>query len=160
MDKNNIGSTNKNENKGNNKNEMENKNGNKNENENIEKFIEILQKNPSPEALAAALTAVRRRMNEKGEFVIAVKNPGPVSEKNQTLQLEAIEDDGEKWLVAFTSFEEELQGSSPVMSAFKADINAVLDMALNEPDAAGVILNPWRRTLKLNKHLIRIIKGS
>lgn len=45
-------------------------------NENIEQAIAALQQNATPELLAHALTAIRRRIRENGQFVVAVE-PNP-----------------------------------------------------------------------------------
>lgn len=124
-------------------------------NKNIEKFVEILQKEPSEEALAAALSAVRRSMKAGGRFIVPVKAPDGTG-----LDIEALSVDGSKWLPVYTSFEEELKGGGSVMSTFLADIGDVLNMAMTQDDIDGVILNPYDRTLKLDKHLIRIILGT
>ena len=42
-------------------------------NENIEQAIAALQQNATPELLAHALTAIRRRIRENGQFVVAVR---------------------------------------------------------------------------------------
>ena len=42
-------------------------------NENIEQAIAALQQNATPELLAHALTAIRRRIRENGQFVVAVE---------------------------------------------------------------------------------------
>ena len=46
------------------------------------------------------------------------------------------------------------------MSTFTADIDKIFSSALQEPSVEGVILNPWNRTLMLNKTLINIILGN
>ena len=56
------------------------------------------------------------------------------------------------WWAAFTSFDEELKGSDKIMSTFTADIDKIFASALQEPSVEGVILNPWNRTLMLNKN--------
>ena len=66
--------------------------------------------------------------------------------------------DGAKWWSAFTGFEEELQGADSVKSTFLSDMDKLFDAALSVPDIQGVALNPWNRTMMLDKHLIRIIK--
>ena len=124
-------------------------------NEKIEEYIAMLQKEPTPELLSVVLTAVRRRMRAGGQMIVAVDTGGSQDLQVQVMQLE----NGEKWLPAFTSFEEQMMGKSGVMSAFLADIGQLLDMALNEEGVQGLLINPWNRTLKLDKHLIRIIKG-
>lgn len=68
--------------------------------------------------------------------------------------------DGKQWWAAFTSFDEELKGSDKIMSTFTADIDKIFASALQEPSIEGVILNPWNRTLMLNKTLINIILGN
>lgn len=122
-------------------------------NEKIEEYVDLLKREPSDEALALALSAVRRRMNEGGQFIVAV-DAGPAGMAVQAMELS----NGEKWLPAYTSFEEELKGSNSIMSTFMADIGQILDLALNEESLSGVILNPWNCTLKMDKDLIRLIK--
>lgn len=127
-----------------------------NGNEKIEEYIGILQKEPSEEMLAVTLTAVRRRVKEHGQVIVPVEGTFGEHFQVQTIQL----DNGEQWLSAFTSFEEELKGSQPVMSTFLADLGQLLDMALESEQVLGLILNPWNRTLMLDKNLIRVIKGT
>ena len=66
--------------------------------------------------------------------------------------------DGKVWWAAFTSFEEELKGAEPVQSTFLVDMDKLFDAALAVPEISGIILNPWNRTIQLDKTLIRIIK--
>ncbi|MCI5881341.1 MAG: SseB family protein, partial [Clostridium sp.] len=65
--------------------------------------------------------------------------------------------DGEGWWTAFTGFEEELKGADSVKSTFLTDMERLFQAALTVPDIQGVILNPWNRTLMLDKHLIEIL---
>lgn len=126
-------------------------------NETIEVAIEALQKEPSQELLAHALTVIRRRMNENGQLIIAVDAPTADGQ----MKIQAIEiDDGTLWWSAFTSFEEELKGSGSVMSTFLADIEQLLHMAIREESVSGIILNPWNRTLMMDKLLIQIVLGE
>lgn len=125
-------------------------------NEKIEEAIAALQQEPTQEMLAHALTVIRRRMQEKGQFVIAVEPP---TGDNQ-LKLQAITtDDGKVWWMAFTSFEEELKGSNSVMSTFMTDIKQLFTSALQADAISGIILNPWNRTIMLDKNLIQITLG-
>ena len=125
-------------------------------NEKIEEAIAALQQDPTQEMLAHALTVIRRRMQEKGQFVIAVEPP---TGDNQ-LKLQAITtDDGKLWWMAFTSFEEELKGSNGVMSTFMTDIRQLFTSALQADAISGIILNPWNRTIMLDKNLIQITLG-
>lgn len=122
-------------------------------NETIEQAIASLQQSATPELLAHALTAIRRRIRENGQFVVAVE-PGPATQMSlKTVQTP----DGRAWWYAFTSFEEEMQGAEQVQSTFMADIGKLLETALTVPEIEGIILNPWHRTLMLDKTLIQII---
>ena len=79
-------------------------------NERIEEAISSLQKEPSQEMLAHTLTVIRRRMNENGQFVVAVEPPKPG--QAMSMQLKAVKTgDGKIWWTAFTSFDEELKGA-------------------------------------------------
>lgn len=125
-------------------------------NEKIEEAIAALQQEPTQEMLAHTLTVIRRRMQEKGQFVIAVEPP---TGDNQ-LKLQAIATDDRKvWWMAFTSFEEELKGSNSVMSTFMTDIKQLFTSALQADAISGIILNPWNRTIMLDKNLIQITLG-
>ncbi len=61
---------------------------------------------------------------------------------------------------SITSFDEELKGSDKIMSTFTAEIDKIFLTALQEPSIEGVIINPWNRTIMLNKSLINIILGN
>ena len=131
-------------------------------NEEIEEAIAALQQEPGEELLAHALTVVRRRMREKGQVILAVDMP---QEQNATpatpMQIQAVKTaDGKAWWVAFTSFDEELRGGDQVKSTFLADLEQIFRTALTVPEIEGVILNPWNRTMMLEKSLIRIILGE
>ncbi len=126
-------------------------------NEKLEDAIKALQQNPTQEMLAHVLTVVRRRMRDKGQFIVAVDAP----KEDGQMRLRAIKtDDGRIWWSAFSSFEEEMRGSDSVMSTFLADIEQLLRMAVREESINGIILNPWNATLMLDKRLIQIILGE
>ena len=59
-----------------------------------------------------------------------------------------------------SSFEEELKGGGSVKSTFLANIDKLFASALTVPEIAGVIINPWNRTIQLDKNLIQIIEGA
>lgn len=123
-------------------------------NETIEEAVAALQQNATPELLAHALTTIRRRIREEGQFVVAV---APGTDTTQ-MSLKTVQTpDGRAWWYAFTSFEEEMQGAEQVQSTFMADIGKLLETALTVPEIDGIILNPWHRTLMLDKTLIQII---
>ena len=115
----------------------------------------MLQWEPSPELLGVTLSTIRRRMKQGGQFVVAVS-----PEKTQNLELRILENEGKRWLEAYTSFEEEMKGAQPVMSTFLADIGQVLRMALQSDEVEGLALNPYHRAILLDKHLIRLILGE
>ena len=110
-------------------------------NEKIEEAILGLQKETSQEMLAHVLTVIRRRMNENGQVIVAVEmNPGNTQ------------------MAVKTSFDEEMKGPESVKSTFLTDIGKLFDAAMTVPEIEGVILNPWNRTIMLDKQLIQIIK--
>ena len=126
-------------------------------NEKIEQAIAALQQEATQEMLAHTLTVIRRRMRENGQFILSVEPP---TGDNQ-LRIGTVKTgDGKVWWVAFTSFEEELKGAEPVQSTFLVDMDKLFDAALAVPEISGIILNPWNRTIQLDKTLIRITKGS
>ena len=126
-------------------------------NEKIEKAIAGLQHEATQEMLAHTLTVIRRRMKEDGQFIISVEPP----KGDGQICLEAIRtEDGKNWWAAFTSFEEELKGGGSIKSTFLTDIDKLFELTLQTDEIEGVILNPWNRTLMLNKTLINIILGN
>ena len=125
-------------------------------NEKIEEAIAALQQELSAEMLAHTLTVVRRRMREQGQFILALETPGA----DEQLKVRAVKtEDGKLWWAAFTSFEEEMKGAEAVQSTFLVELEKLLDAALQVPEIQGIILNPWNRTIQLDKTLLRIIKG-
>ena len=125
-------------------------------NEKIETAIAALQQEASEEMLAHTLTVIRRRMKEGGQFIIAVEPPTGGGQ----MQIQAVQTpDGNSWWAAFTSFEEELKGSNSVMSTFMTDIKQLFTSALQADAISGIILNPWNRTIMLDKNLLPITLG-
>ena len=126
-------------------------------NDKIEEAVLALQNEPSQEMLAHALTVIRRRMKEGGQLVVAVE---PSLESTQ-MKLQTVKTaDGVSWWAAFTSFDEELKGAGSVMSTFLSDIGKLFETALEVPEINGIILNPWNRTIMLDKELIKIIMSK
>lgn len=125
-------------------------------NEKVEMAIMALQQEPTGEMLAHALTVIRRRMRESGQLILVLE-----ASAGEMMQVQAIQTkDGQRWWAAFTGFEEELKGSGSVMSTFLTDMEQLFRKALLEDEIQGVILNPWQKTLMLDKTLIRIILGE
>ena len=50
--------------------------------------------------------------------------------------------------------------AGPVVDSYRTDIDKIFHAALQEPSIEGVIINPWNRTIMLNKTLINIILGN
>ena len=126
-------------------------------NERIEDAILALQQEATQEQLAHALTVIRRRMKEGGQLIVAVEpDPAQAQMKLQTVRTP----DGKIWWSAFTSFEEELKGGGNVKSTFLTDIDRLFETALTADEIEGVILNPWNRTIMLDKYLIKVILGK
>lgn len=126
-------------------------------NEKIEEAIAALQSEPTEEMLAHTLTVIRRRIREQGQVIVAIE---PQSAGSQ-LQVQAIQTgDGSKWWAVFTSFEEELKGAERVMSMFLVNLEELFASALVADGITGVIINPWHRTIMLDKTLIAVIQGT
>ena len=107
--------------------------------------------------LAHTLTVIRRRMRENGQFILSVEPPTGDSQ----LRIGTVKTgDGKVWWAAFTSFEEELKGGGSVQSTFLTDIDQLFNSALQVNEIEGIILNPWNRTIMLDKNLINIILGN
>lgn len=123
-------------------------------NERIEKDIVDFKDNQTDEMLAALLTSFRKRMQEGGHMVVAV-DPSPLD----NYQVRTMTIKNQKWMVAFTSFDQELKGKDAVMSTFTAPISQIFDMALASEELAGVLVDPWDLLIALDKNLISIIKG-
>ena len=120
--------------------------------------------------LAHTLTVIRRCMNDNGQLIIAVEPPmpgqpsehGKISrQQGYGLKLKAVRTADEKlWWMAFTSFDEQMKGSDSVMSTFMTDIRKLFDAVLKVDEIEGIIINPWNRTIMLDKKLIKIIIGA
>ena len=126
-------------------------------NEKIEEAILGLQTESTQEMLAHTLTVIRRRMKEKGQVILAVEPPKGLEQ----IQIQAVQtSDGQNWWTAFTSFEEELKGGDSVKATFLTDIDKLFETVLQVEKIQGIILNPWNRTIMLDKNLIRVILGA
>lgn len=125
-------------------------------NEKIEEYIGYLQQEPTQEMLAVTLTAIRRRMKADGQFVMGVS---PKAGKGLEVQLMQLPD-GTRWAVAYTGFEEQEKGNEQIQSTFLAEMRQVFEQVLAMEGVSGLILNPWRRTMRLDKALIHLILGE
>ena len=96
-------------------------------------------------------------MKEGGQLIVDVEP----SVAGAQMNLKVVETgDGAKWWSAFTGFEEELKGGGSVQSTFLTDIDQLFHSALQVNEIEGIILNPWNRTIMLDKNLINIILGN
>ena len=126
-------------------------------NEKIEEAIAALQQETTQEMLAHTLTVIRRRMREAGQLIVAVEP----SVGDNNLNIQSVKtDDGKCWWMAFTSFDEELKGADNIKSTFLTDIDKLLNSALQVDEISGIIINPWNKTLMIDKELIKIIIGK
>lgn len=126
-------------------------------NEEIDRALESLQKQPTQEGLAHALTVIRQCMRDGGQFIVSVDPPAG----DGRISLRAIRtEDGGRWWTAFTSFEEQSRGGDAVQSAFQADIGQLFHAALSVPELDGIVINPWNHTIRMDKTLIRITIGE
>lgn len=122
----------------------------------IENALIKMYKNLNDKNLADVLTVIRKRMNDGGHFVVAVKYG-----TENSMELRPVSTpDGKRWFAAFTSFDEELKKSDPVVSGFTAEISKLFDIALGSDEITGIIINPWDKALKLDKNTIKLIKGQ
>lgn len=105
-------------------------------NETIEEAILGLQKEPTPELLAHVLTVIRRRMKEGGQAILSVEPPSG----DDQIRIGTVKSaDGKVWWAAFTSFDEELKGSSSVKSTFLVSLEQLIHMASETKEISGVI---------------------
>lgn len=126
-------------------------------NELIEEAIKRLQSEPTQEMLAHALTVIRKRMRQKGQVIIAVDPSFGSGQMNISVVKTA---DELNWWTAFTSFDEEMKGSDGVKSTFLTDMEQLFRLAVSAGGINGIILNPWNRTIMLDKTLINIVLGQ
>ena len=120
-------------------------------------LIDNCLENRGRQIFASCTLIDERRMKEGGQLIVAVEpDPAQAQMKLQTVRTP----DGKIWWSAFTSFEEELKGADQVKSTFLSEIGRMFEAALTVPEVAGIIINPWNRTLMLDKTLIRIVLGD
>ena len=123
----------------------------------IEEAIKCLQEEATQEMLAHTLTVIRKRMKQKGQLIIAVEPSFGTQQMNISVEKTA---DGLLWWTAYTGFEEEMKGGNQVKSTFLTDMEQLFKSVLDVDEINGIILNPWNRTIMLDKTLINIIFGN
>ena len=123
----------------------------------IEEAIKGLQEEATQEMLAYTLTVIRKRMKQNGQLIIAVEPSFGSQQMNISVEKTA---DGLLWWTAYTGFEEEIKGGNQIKSTFLTDMEQLFKSALDIDEINGIILNPWNRTIMLDKTLINIILGN
>lgn len=137
----------------------------------IENAIEQYYANQSKETVIGVLEAIRQRMHEDGCFMVPMILPQAAidmidiehvrvgdtvpSPEELHFKLHHLEtQDGQQWLVAFTSHEEYEKGESA-----STIINGIEDMlkGCKDMSEAGIIINPWGNSFLLTKELIHLI---
>lgn len=53
-----------------------------------------------------------------------------------------------------------MKGADKVMSAFMGNMRQLFEAVLKTEEVKGIIVNPWNRTIMLDKKLIGIILGK
>ncbi|MDO4977142.1 MAG: SseB family protein [Eubacteriales bacterium] len=124
-------------------------------NESIEKSIIKFKKSMTDENLTHTLSLLRKRMKEKGHFVVAVKMAASGNMELRTVKTQ----DGKEWFAVFTSFEEQNNGGDNIKSTFTAEMEQVFQICFQSPNVEGILLNPWNLSLKMDKTIISIIMG-
>ena len=108
------------------------------------------------DTLSFAILSINRRMREGGKLILSVESAAPAEGQ---LPIRVLEIDGEEWWVAFTSFEEQSKGSDALQSTFLVDMDHLFHAAMSEKRVGGIVLNPWNRTLQLDRKLIAMVIG-
>lgn len=120
-------------------------------NEAIEHAIRAFRAEATKERLLAVLEAIRQRMHEDGHFMI----PVIASEDGMEFTFRTVQtNDGNEWLVAFTSPAEYRKGQpSQIVSNF---IDAMLKACL-DTEISGFVINPWGEAFMLTSAFIDMI---
>ena len=136
-----------------------------------EEAIERFYSESTKENLIAILESIRTRMHEDGQWILPVIPPqdlwGILDTDNiqvgntftltqpQHFKLHKLQTSDEKtWLAAFTNRNECEKGQST--STITQDIRQMLK-SCRDMDEEGIILNPWDKSFKLTKELIRMV---
>ena len=122
----------------------------------IEEAIKGLQEEATQEMLAHTLTVIRKRMKQKGQLIIAVEPSFGSQQMNISVEKTA----DEFTVGELIRLKEEMKGGNQVKSTFLTDMEQLFKSALDVDEINGIILNPWNRTIMLDKTLINIIFGN
>lgn len=123
-------------------------------NEVIEKAIADYYQESSNDKLFAVVQAIYQRKHENGHFLIPVMTQETESGPEFTLHTIQTQD-GQQWLVAFTSEAEFEKGQkSQVIGNF---IDETIRMCMESSDAPGFIINPWGQSFLLNRDIMQFM---
>ncbi|MCQ2532448.1 MAG: SseB family protein [Saccharofermentans sp.] len=124
-----------------------------NPNQIIEEAIQAFISNRTEEQLAQTLSVMRYCLDN--ELIVSV------TQEEGGLTLNPIKtSDGRTWFVVFTTLEEQAKGKSKVQSMFSASLAKVFAFTLDNPDVAGVIINPHSNAMFLEKPIIKVVVGK
>ena len=123
-------------------------------NEKIVSDIKKFKEEMTDENLAVLLTTLRKRMQEGGQFVVAVD-----ASQGEGLKLKTALMNGRKWFVSYTDFDEEIKGNLDVMSGFLTDMDKLFDMSILDDSVSGILINPYGEHFALNTQLLNVIMG-
>ncbi len=135
----------------------------------LSEAIARVYRDASRETLLRMLAAVLERMDQGGQVLVPVElpqaavelflskplHPGDVVTAQEDLHFrwrKLRDSDGGEWLVAFTAQEEVQKGEAT--SVVTVPLEQVLRSAWNREQTAGVILNPWENSIRLNRQLL------
>lgn len=119
----------------------------------IEKAILALNEDTSYENVAHALTLTRKYKDV--ELIVAVAG------SNTGMQLAPVKtSNDEKFFAMFTSFDEQLKGPTKVQSTYEVSLEKMFEFALSAEGIDGIIINPWDKSFRIYKNMIKIVLGK
>lgn len=120
----------------------------------IENAIAEYYQENSNEKLFAVVQSIYQRMHEDGHFLIPVMTQE--AETGPEFTLHTIQtQDGQQWLVAFTSEDEFHKGQkSQIIGNF---IDEMIRMCMESSDAPGFIINPWGQSFLLTRDIMQFM---
>ena len=128
--------------------------------EKLKKSIEKFREDGTQENLMAILKAIDNVRASGRTFITPVSVDGEMPEGEELdpekVELTRISDGKSAYLVAFTSMDELKKG--PESAALHVDIEALMDVVLDNVDIAGIVIDPWTSSFMFKDDLIRVLK--